>query len=70
MVGESGAGPGDVFFDENGQMQYVLHTHYSENSVHPRKTAIIEMNFSGSEGEDFELTVDEKTFRFLEQELR
>ena len=69
-VGINGPGHGDVFVGKEGQMHYVLHTHFSDEAVHPRKTAIIEMDFSESEGEDFELTVDEETFRFLEQEVQ
>lgn len=65
LVGQNGPGHGDVVADENGQMQYVLHTHFSQQAVHPRKTALIELNFvQQEEGEDI-LRVDKETFRYL-----
>ena len=60
LVGESGPGHGDVVIDENGQMQYVLHTHFSEKNVHPRKTAIVKIHF-----DDGEFNVDKETFKYL-----
>jgi len=36
-----GTGHGDVFYDNNGGMQYVFHTHFSNTQVDPRKTAIV-----------------------------
>ncbi len=66
ITGENGSGHGDVMFDENGEMQYVLHTHFSNASVHPRKTAVIQLDFQ-EDGEGNEiLKADEETFTFLE----
>lgn len=36
-----GTGHGDIFYDTNGTMQYVFHTHFSSAQVDPRKTAIV-----------------------------
>nr|WP_294784543.1 glycoside hydrolase family 43 protein [uncultured Flavobacterium sp.] len=47
-VGLNGVGHGDVFYDKNGQMKYVLHAHYSNNGVSPRKAAIIDIDFEGN----------------------
>lgn len=62
MIGESGSGHGDMFFDKNGKMQYVIHTHFSTSTVLPRKTGIIELKF-----DEQNLTAKEETFKFLEQ---
>ena len=40
-TGEPGSGHGDVIEGPEGDTYYVLHTHYSENKVHPRKTAMV-----------------------------
>ena len=39
-----GTGHGDVFYDKDGEMFYVFHTHFSESEVAPRKTAIIPLS--------------------------
>ncbi|WP_371824277.1 glycoside hydrolase family 43 protein [Lutibacter sp. A64] len=57
----SGSGHGDVFYDKNGNMNYVLHTHYSEENVQPRKTAILKLYFKGKQ-----LMVDENSFNWVE----
>lgn len=44
-LGFPGTGHGDVFYSSNGTMHYVFHTHFSENKVAPRKTAILKLNF-------------------------
>ncbi len=66
LVGESGPGHGDVIMGENDKMHYVLHTHFSNTSVHPRKTAVIQLNISeNEEGNEF-LHAEDETFTFLE----
>lgn len=40
-----GTGHGDIFYDKNGTMYYVFHTHFSEEQVGPRKTGIIPIEF-------------------------
>ncbi|MBO9585036.1 MAG: glycoside hydrolase family 43 protein [Flavobacterium sp.] len=47
-LGINGVGHGDVFYDKNGKMKYVLHTHYSNNEVSPRKAGIIDIDFEGN----------------------
>lgn len=65
IVGESGSGHGDVVVDDSGEMQYVLHTHFSSQSVHPRRSAIIDISFGDNEN----LEVDKESFRFLQEEV-
>ncbi len=60
ITGENGSGHGDVVVDKDGKIQYVLHTHFSGTNVHPRKTAVIEIELN----EDG-FKADEETFRFL-----
>ena len=47
-VGINGVGHGDVFYDKNGKMKYVLHTHFSNSGVSPRKAGIIDIDFEGT----------------------
>ncbi|WP_289666198.1 glycoside hydrolase family 43 protein [Flavobacterium panacagri] len=47
-VGINGAGHGDVFYDKKGKMKYVLHTHFSDSGVSPRKAGIIDIDFEGT----------------------
>ncbi|WP_461532177.1 glycoside hydrolase family 43 protein [Sinomicrobium sp.] len=42
-AGEPGIGHGDIVNGPDGNTFYVLHTHYSENEVHPRKTAMVQI---------------------------
>lgn len=66
LVEENGPGHGDFFKGENDKMYYVLHTHFSKTSVHPRKAAVIELNFAEDEEGNEILIADEETFAFLE----
>ncbi|GLB49591.1 glycoside hydrolase family 43 protein [Neptunitalea lumnitzerae] len=61
-VGAYGTGHGDLFIDENNNMQYVLHGHYSVTSVEPRKSGIITLDWDNNE-----LIADPDSFRFFEQ---
>ena len=61
-VGINGAGHGDVFYDKNGKMKYVLHTHNSNSGVSPRKAGIIDIAFEGTK-----IKADDKTFILLEE---
>lgn len=45
-AGINGTGHGDLFRDETGQMFYVLHTHFSNEKVAPRKTGLIKLTFT------------------------
>lgn len=44
-LSENGTGHGDIFTGKDNQLYYVFHTHYSNNKVSPRKTAIVELSF-------------------------
>ena len=45
IVGENGAGHGDIFFDKKNKPYYVYHVHYSNTEVAPRRTRIIPLHF-------------------------
>lgn len=62
-IGVNGTGHGDFVKDEKGNLIYVFHTHQSDTTVGPRKTAIVKARFSKNPngGED-RITVDSKSF--------
>ncbi|MFV0541702.1 MAG: glycoside hydrolase family 43 protein [Aestuariibaculum sp.] len=62
MIDENGTGHGDVFYDGQGNMQYVIHTHFSASVVHPRKTGVIQLQKNGEI-----ITSLPETFEFLKQ---
>lgn len=65
MVDQNGPGHGDFFRDKAGQYYYVFHTHFSNNEVVPRKTAIIRGSFvPGNNGID-RMEFDKKSFYYL-----
>ena len=65
-TGWNGTGHGDLMIDNRQQLQYVLHTHFSETVAIPRRTAIIEMQFIQDDREDMDkIVADIKSFRFL-----
>jgi beta-xylosidase len=45
----NGTGHGDFFRDKQGDLWYVFHTHHSNQSVAPRKTALVKARFSKEE---------------------
>jgi xylan 1,4-beta-xylosidase len=55
-----GIGHGDIFYDKDGNMNYVLHTHYSKNKVQPRKTGIIQLRFKRKQ-----IMVEENSFKWV-----
>jgi xylan 1,4-beta-xylosidase len=61
-VGINGVGHGDVFYDTNGKMKYVLHTHFSNSGVSPRKAGIIDIDFEGNK-----IKADAKSFILLQE---
>ncbi|MDO1512172.1 glycoside hydrolase family 43 protein [Maribacter confluentis] len=67
MLGVNGTGHGDVFIDKHGEMQYVLHTHYNNTKVSPRRTAIIKMDFKKHGNGPEVLEVKKESFRLLKQ---
>lgn len=64
LLGVNGTGHGDLFTDKNGQLQYVLHTHYSKDTVSPRKTALVKLQFI-KEGAEDHLKLESKKLVFL-----
>lgn len=65
-VRQNGSGHGDVFYDKDGNMYYVLHTHRSDDRVSPRATAVVALRFRPVSGGEDVLEADAKTFRWLE----
>lgn len=61
VIGEDGTGHGDLFQNSKGEWQYVFHTHFSPSVVTPRKTAVVTLDFDGS---NFKLR--EGSFHFLQ----
>ncbi len=65
-TGISGTGHGDIFQDKNGQLFYVFHTHNSDSTITPRKTAFTKIYFkSGAKNIPDSLYIDEKNIQFL-----
>lgn len=60
VTGHAGTGHGDIYKDDHGNLNYVLHTHFSENSVHPRKTAVIKLKLEGDR-----LKAESETFKYV-----
>jgi len=48
LVGDKGAGHGDVFFDGVGNPYYVYHSHWTQTAVHPRRTWIMPLQFEAN----------------------
>ncbi|MDH7462440.1 glycoside hydrolase family 43 protein [Chitinophagaceae bacterium 26-R-25] len=64
-LGINGTGHGDFFTDKDGNLEYVFHTHNSNTTVGPRKTAVIKASFvDGGDGTD-KIVIDPKTFHYL-----
>lgn len=47
----NGTGHGDIFPDQQGNLRYVFHTHHSDTTVGPRKTAIVTLQAKKQGGE-------------------
>lgn len=59
IVGENGAGHGDVFHGPEGGLYYVYHVHYSDTAVSPRRTRIVPLLAQWNEAANrFDLAVD------------
>lgn len=43
LLKHNGTGHGDLFVDKDNNLRYVLHTHFSDEKVAPRRTAIIDI---------------------------
>ena len=64
-AGINGPGHGDYFVDAKGKLQYVLHTHNSDQQVSPRNTGLIELEFVKNGSEADLLEVKKGSFKFL-----
>lgn len=66
VTGHNGSGHGDLFSPEKGKWFYVFHTHYSNEKVSPRRTALIKLKFKKDRrtGRD-KPVVKRSGFRFL-----
>lgn len=67
QTGVNGTGHGDFFLDKCGILNYVFHTHQSNDKVGPRRTAIIEAKFQNEKNGISEVKMLPKTFRYLEE---
>ena len=65
-LNQPGTGHGDLVTDGTGKLWYVFHTHFSEDQVAPRRTALVEMVFSEPAPEAAGLKIEEESFYFLE----
>ncbi|SDZ81915.1 family 43 glycosylhydrolase [Pedobacter hartonius] len=65
----NGTGHGDLFKDISGNYQYVMHTHFSNNQVSPRKTGLIHMKFTSRPGAPAILTADSSSFQLLSTDI-
>lgn len=65
-LGINGTGHGDFYQDVKGNLNYVMHTHYSNTAVRKRKTATLTVNFRKG-GKDADRVVpDFRSFYFLQ----
>ncbi|MBN7814534.1 glycoside hydrolase family 43 protein [Algoriphagus pacificus] len=67
-AGLNGPGHGDYFTDSNGKLHYVLHTHFSDSKVSPRRTALISLEFEKEQSGPDLLRVEKNSLRFLKYE--
>lgn len=65
MIGENGPGHGDFFRDEDGTYHYVFHTHFSDQKINPRKTALIKGEFKPGKNEPEKMELDKQSFYYL-----
>jgi len=65
-VNQNGTGHGDFVKDSRGNLVYVFHTHFSNTSVAPRRTAVVKGGFSNDStaGVD-KLRMEGKSFYYL-----
>ena len=63
-LGLNGTGHGDLFTDDKGNLQYVFHTHSSKDTVSPRKTVLVKLQFI-QQGKEDHLKLASKKVVFL-----
>ncbi|WP_082915341.1 glycoside hydrolase family 43 protein [Arachidicoccus ginsenosidimutans] len=64
-TGKPGTGHGDIFFDGKGKMYYVFHTHNSDSTVGPRKTAIVSAHFEKDNSGADKLIMEQSNMYYL-----
>ena len=70
-IGINGTGHGDFVNDDQGNLHYVFHTHYSETTVSPRKSAVVQAQFTAPQNDTDTmdvLTIDDESFYYLKLE--
>lgn len=65
LIGENGPGHGDFFQDKTGQFYYVFHTHFSNDEVSPRRTALIKGEFVPGNNSPDKMEFDKNSFYYL-----
>ena len=63
-TGSNGSGHGDIVRDKAGEYYYVFHTHFSNEKVAPRKTAMIKIRFKNN-GNGESLNADTLSCKYL-----
>lgn len=64
IVGENGAGHGDIFTGKDGELRYVYHVHNSDSVVSPRRTRILTLRLEPEKGNlsaPYKVTADSST---------
>lgn len=61
IVGENGSGHGDWFIDNDGELRYVYHVHYSQDKASPRRTRIVTLRLTESPSGEYKITADPST---------
>lgn len=64
-TGHNGTGHGDIFQSNSGQYYYVLHVHYTNKMVSPRKTAIMPFEFVPTLSGVDSIKIDNQNFSVL-----
>lgn len=55
MTGMNGPGHGDIVIDNKGTIYYVFHTHFSNEKVAPRRTAVVKLSVANKKSGDVEI---------------
>lgn len=67
LIEQTGTGHGDLLQLGKDRFLYVFHTHFDQDRVHPRKTALIEMEIMDPAGSPATISILPNTFRFIEK---
>ncbi len=66
-VNQHGPGHGDFFKDAQGNYRYVFHTHYSNDQVSPRRTAVVKATFEKANNDGIDLLKIDASIKFIEK---